>query len=235
MKVQVIGTGNVGTQFARIFRTDPISPRTLAGLTDDADLNIIAVSDSAVEELAKKLPRVDGVVVHTTGSVLMDVLKSIDCKGYGVLYPFQTISKQRPLEAKDIPLLIEACNPETERFLTNTAARFGFQQIQSADSKKRGIVHLTGTFACNFTNAMIAISQKILKETGIDEEIVNPLIAETFRKIKTIPAKEAQTGPAIRNDYPTMKKHEDLLEAMGLISEKDIYNVVSDYIMTEKT
>lgn len=234
MKVQVIGKGNVGTQFARIFGVKPIPPRTLEGLTDDADLYIIAVSDSAVEEVAKNLPKVDGVVVHTTGSVPMNVLKNIDCKGYGVLYPFQTISKKRPLDAKDIPLLIEACNPETEKFLANTAKKFGFQQIQQADSKKRGIVHLTGTFACNFTNAMIAISQKILREAGIEEAIVNPLIAETFEKIKAIPAKEAQTGPAIRKDYPTMQKHTVLLEAMGLNSEKDIYNVISDYIVNEK-
>lgn len=233
MKVQVIGKGNAGTQFARIFGAETIPPRTLEGLNDDADLYIIAVSDSAVEEVAKKLPKVKGTVVHTTGSVPMDALRHVDCKGYGVLYPFQTISKQRPLEAKDIPLLLEANNEETADFLKKTATECGFENVEMADSKKRGIVHLTGAFACNFTNAMIAISQKILNKADINREIVMPLIAETFEKIQTIPAKDAQTGPAIRKDYPTMRKHEALLEAMDMNLEKDIYKVISNYIMTE--
>lgn len=234
MKVQVIGRGNVGTQFARIFGVKPIPPKTLEGLDNDADLYIIAVSDSAVEEVAKNLPKVDGVVVHTTGSVPMDVLSQVDCKGYGVLYPFQTISKQRQLDAKDIPLLIEACNEETAGFISDIAQKHGFEKIQMADSKRRGIVHLTGTFACNFTNAMIAISQKILNEAGINEDVVNPLIAETFEKIKSIPARDAQTGPAIRKDYPTLRKHSALLDAMGMDSEREIYKVISDYIISEE-
>lgn len=234
MKVRVIGRGNVGTQFARIFGVEPIPPRTLEGLRDDADLYIIAVSDSAVEEVAKKLPKVAGIVVHTAGSVPMNVLKQIECGGAGVIYPFQTISKQRPLDAKDIPLLIEASDTETAEYIIDIVKKYGFEKIQLADSKRRGIVHLTGTFACNFTNAMISIGQKILEQAGIDKEILEPLIAETFEKAKGRPAKEVQTGPAIRKDYPTMLKHTGLLEAMGLKSEKDIYKVVSDYIMTEK-
>ncbi|MCM1490278.1 MAG: DUF2520 domain-containing protein [Muribaculum sp.] len=230
MKIQVIGRGNVGTQFSRIFGVDAIPSRTLEGLTDDADLYIISVSDSAVEEVAGKLPKVKGIVVHTTGSVPMSALKNVECKGYGVVYPFQTISKQRPLDAEEIPLLLEASDTATSDFLVNTAHEYGFDKIQMADSKKRGIVHLTGTFACNFTNAMIAISQKILSETGIDAAIVNPLIAETFEKIKKIPAKEAQTGPAIRKDSHTLEKHIALLNQIGMRKESHLYANISEYI-----
>ncbi|MDE5794055.1 MAG: hypothetical protein K2I08_04995, partial [Muribaculaceae bacterium] len=99
MKVEVIGTGNVGTQFSRIFDVSPISPRSLEGLQTDADLYIIAVSDTAVKEVADKLPATNGIVVHTTGSVPMEVLSDVACKGYGVIYPFQTISRTRPLSA----------------------------------------------------------------------------------------------------------------------------------------
>ena len=66
LKVAVIGTGNVGTQFARIFGTEPVSPRTLEGLPDDADIYVISVSDSAVKEVADRLPELSGIVVHTT-------------------------------------------------------------------------------------------------------------------------------------------------------------------------
>lgn len=232
MKIQVIGRGNVGTQFANIFGVSPTPPRTLEGLCNDADLYIIAVSDSAVEAVAKRLPKVNGIVVHTTGSVPIETLKQIDCKGYGVLYPFQTISKQRTLKASDIPLLVEANNPETAEAIVRIANEYGFNNIQMADSELRRRIHLTGTFACNFTNAMIAISQKLLDECGIRKSIVDPLIAETFEKIKTLPAKEAQTGPAIRKDYPTMEKHLALLKEMGMGKEAKIYSVISEYVAT---
>ncbi len=234
MKVEVIGRGNVGSQFARIFGVEAVPPRTLEGLRDDADLYVISVSDSAVEEVATKLLKVKGIVVHTTGSVAMDVLKNVDCKGYGVMYPFQTISKQKPLKAKDIPLLIEANNVETLDFLRSAAVSAGFDKIEEADSKKRGIVHLSAAFACNFTNAMVAIGDKILEEAGIEREILKPLIAETFEKLKSMPAKDAQTGPAIRKDYPTLSKHIKLLKDMGMPREEAIYQLMSDYISNER-
>ena len=176
MKVAVIGTGNVGTQFARIFDTVPISSRTLDGLPQDADLYILSVSDSVVREVADSLPELNGIVAHTTGSIPMDVLKDVRCKGYGVIYPFQTISKARILSPSSIPLLIEASDMETLDKIEKCAREYGFTKIEIADSEKRRKVHLCGAFACNFTNALIGISQKILSESGIDLSVINPLV-----------------------------------------------------------
>lgn len=230
-KVTVIGTGNVGTQFARIFDTVPFSSRSFEDLPTDSDIYIICVSDSAVEEVAARMPAVEGIVVHTTGSVPMAALCNIKCKGFGVLYPFQTISKNRPLLSSAIPLLIEGCDDITTEKIRNIAFQYGFTQVETADSEKRRKVHLCGVFACNFTNAMIAVSQKILDECGIDEKIINPLVGETIEKLKTLPAKCAQTGPAIRKDTATLDKHIELLQQLGMQAECGIYQCVSEYIM----
>lgn len=230
-KVIVIGRGNVGTQFARIFNTEALSSRDLSGLPADADLYIIAVSDAAVAEVASNMPEVDGIVVHTTGSVGMEVLKDVKCAGYGVMYPFQTISKMRPLPPTSIPLLIEGSTPAIAGKISEMASEYGFTHIEAADSEKRRKVHLCGTFACNFTNAMIGVSQKIMSDCGIDPAIINPLVAETVEKLKTIPAKDAQTGPAIRKDIATLDKHLSLLHELDMEKECYIYEVVSDYIM----
>lgn len=234
MKVAVIGTGNVGTQFARIFETVPIPSRTLDGLPFDADLYVISVSDSAVKEVADKLPELNGIVAHTTGSVPMDALAGVKCKGYGVIYPFQTISKRRPLPPSSIPLLTEACDRKTLEKIKECAREYGFTQIQDADSDKRRRVHLCGAFACNFTNALIGISQKILSESGIDSGIINPLVDETIGKLKCISATDAQTGPAARKDLSTLYSHKALLDSMGMKEESDIYDIISQYIMSQR-
>ncbi len=233
MKVAVIGKGNVGTQFGRIFGVVPISSRTLEGLPSDADLYIIAVSDSAVNSVAEKLPSLSGIVVHTTGSVPMEALSNVDCKGYGVIYPFQTISAKRPLSPDRIPLLLEASDENTLSALMDVASNAGFSDIALADSDKRRRVHLCGTFACNFTNALIGISQQILSDCGIDKDIIRPLVDETIEKLKTIPAKEAQTGPAIRKDLPTLNAHKELLRQLNMPKESEIYTLLSSYIMNQ--
>lgn len=233
MKVAVIGYGNVGTQFSRFFATVPISSRSLEGLPADADLYIIAVSDDAVKDVACRLPELNGIVVHTTGSVPMNVLSSVKCKGYGVMYPFQTISKLRQLSPDRIPLLLEASDINTFNIIRDAASEAGFSNIEFADSEKRRRIHLTGAFACNFTNAMISISQKILSESGISQSIIQPLVEETVEKLKTLPAKEAQTGPAVRKDISTLNSHLNLLSELNMSKEADIYKVVSDYIINQ--
>ncbi len=235
MKVAVVGRGNVGTQFASIFGVMPISSRTLEGLTDDADLYIISVSDSAVGEVAAKFPPVKGIVVHTTGSVPMEVLNQVECKGYGVMYPFQTISRQRHLSPDKIPLLLEASDAKIMEEIKTIAESSGFSNIAIADSEKRRRVHLTGTFACNFTNAMMAISQQILSDCGIDKDIIRPLVEETIEKLKNVPAKDAQTGPAVRKDLSTLNTHLELLKELGMGEEAKIYNAVSNYIISSHT
>lgn len=229
-KVEVIGRGNVGNTLARIFGVSPIAPRTLEGLSLNAELYIIAVSDTAVAETASRLPGLDGIIVHTTGSVGIDVLKNYGRNGYGVLYPFQTISGERGLKASDIPLLIEASNAETAAFIKRTAEEYGFDKIQEADSTKRRLIHLAGVFANNFSNAMIGISQDILEKNNIDRNIINPLIAETVEKVKNINAIQAQTGPASRKDKATIELHRQMLLSMGMQAEEEIYGKISELI-----
>ncbi|MDE6340989.1 MAG: DUF2520 domain-containing protein [Muribaculaceae bacterium] len=232
MKVAVIGKGKVGTQLARIFHTRPIDSRTLEGLDPDAGLIVIAVSDSAVKEVAGKLRCPASIVVHTSGSVPKDALRDVECRGYGVFYPFQTISKARDLTPDRIPLLLEAGDADTLRVLAETAAEYGFKNIAEADSATRGKIHLAGVFACNFSNALMAISRDILDKCRIDHGIINPLVEETIEKLKTVPPREAQTGPAVRKDFPTMERHTALLESLGMKREREIYDLISDYIIS---
>lgn len=233
-KVAVIGQGNVGSQMARIFETDPVSSRSLHGLASDADLYVIAVSDNAVADVASRLPVSKGIVVHTTGSVAMRVLENVECGGYGVLYPFQTISKARPLSPDKIPLMIEGSDDKTAEIIQKVAESYGFTHTMIADSDIRRRTHLAGTFVCNFTNALIGIGQKIFRECGIDPKIANPLVEETVEKLQHLPAAEAQTGPAIRGDETTLNKHRELLGDLGMDSEKKIYDLLSSYIMSQK-
>ena len=181
-----------------------------AGLAS-ADIYLIAVSDKAVREVSESLDFGNAVVAHTAGSVDMDRL-SEKIKHRGVFYPLQTFSAGQDIRLDDVPLLIEADGPETETELKRLAGTMS-SKVLTTTSAQRSQLHLAAVFANNFSNRMFAIGQELLREYGLAPDLLNPLIVETAAKaVRSPSAAAAQTGPARRNDTPTMEKHIGLLD-----------------------
>ncbi|MEJ2584922.1 MAG: DUF2520 domain-containing protein [Robiginitalea sp.] len=122
IRIVLLGNGNVAFHLHRALHTtggvelvqvvgrrpeafsdfDPeISRGILGEPVAEADVYVIAVSDSAVEEVAGTLRDKSGLVVHTSGARDLEALKGIARPG--VLYPLQTFSRERRLEFRDIP------------------------------------------------------------------------------------------------------------------------------------
>ena len=248
MKTVFIGAGNVATRLAiELHRHDfdiiQIYSRTLESasalsekvqalpVTDiesiipDADLYMFCVKDSVLEELIKQIPGNNGLWIHTAGSMPMDIFKNHTSK-YGVLYPFQTFSKNREIDWKNIPLFIEASGNNQLDLLTAIAGQLS-EKVQVVSSEKRKYIHLTGVFACNFTNHMYTLSNMMLDKAGLPLETALPLIEETCNKIHTLSPMEAQTGPAVRYDKNAIEKHLALIEDEQI---REIYKLISENI-----
>ena len=60
---------------------------------------------------------------------------------------------------------------------------------------------------------MVHVAQQLLKDQNLNQGLLDPLLEETFQKIIRVGAKEAQTGPAVRDDQETMKRHIELLKS----------------------
>ena len=80
-------------------------------------------------------------------------------------------------------------------------------KVYRIDSKQREIIHVSAVFANNFSNHMFSIADEICESNQIPFNILHPLINETVKKLSDLAPKEAQTGPAVRNDQETIKKH----------------------------
>ena len=170
----------------------------------DADLYIMCVSDSVISELTKNLPKLQGIVVHTSGSTSIKVLSGVS-DTYGVFYPFQTFTKGRDAELAQVPFCLEASNTKTYQILQQLVVSLKGTPVEM-DSKQRQILHLTGVFSCNFSNHMFAISQLLTQEYDLDFSLLAPLIRETVEKALKGNPIDSQTGPAIRGDSETLKK-----------------------------
>lgn len=231
LKITILGSGNVATQFATTFHAagatiaEVYSPnaahaKTLAkkvkanvvkSIADlsAADFILIAVKDDALTATVKALPAGKGIVVHTAGSVPMNVLQKFP--QHGVLYPLQTISKKRTLKTEQLPLCIEASDKKTLAKLKQIAQLIS-GKVRLLDSDQRRAAHLAAVFACNFTNHLYAIAGQLLEEKNLPFDLLRPLILETAEKVQQLSPSEAQTGPALRNDRSVMNKHLALLK-----------------------
>ena len=96
------------------------------------------------------------------------------------------------------------------------------------DGKQRKALHVSAVFVCNFTNHLYHIGSEICNENKIDFEILKPLILETANKIMTLSPKEAQTGPAKRQDTQTINSH---LQFLTDENQKEIYKLLTKSII----
>lgn len=174
----------------------------------EADVYIIAVSDNAIQEVSAQLPFENRLVVHTSGSA---DIENIDAKNRrGVFYPLQTFTKNKPVNFSEIPFCLETEFEEDFNDLENFAYQFS-DKTYKITSEQRKYIHISAVFVSNFTNHMFTIGNEICTENKIPFEIFKPLISETVNKLNFLDPIDAQTGPAVREDSNTIKKHLDLI------------------------
>lgn len=195
-------------------------------LNADAGILLFCVSDRAISDLLCRIELKKVMMIHTSGSVPADVFKGI-AKDYGVLYPLMTFSKDRAVNFRNIPVCIEGSTADSIAILEKMAGSIS-ERIERMNSEQRKILHLSGIFACNFSNHMYQLGQDFLSTGGMDFDLLKPLITETAAKVMEMDPASAQTGPASRNDAAIVRGHIDMLK--GHPELQKIYTFVSDSI-----
>ena len=177
---------------------------------ESTDIVIVAVPDHRLKSVLDNLKcRTGTIVVHTAGSMGLDIFPD-HIVNKGVFYPLQTFSKGRKVSFKDLPILIETIDNQSEKILASLAEAIG-GKVHYVDTDHRRMLHLAAVFVCNFTNHMLTGGKEVIVKAGLPFEILIPLIMETISKAIDIGPENSQTGPAVRNDQNTIEKHLELL------------------------
>jgi len=244
MQTVIIGSGNVAYHLAKAFTQKGIKVKQIFGRNatelskisealnipysntdlENADLYIIAVSDSAVEDVSELIKNENALVAHTSGSLPKEILRGHYRKAS--FYPLQTFSKTKNLDYSKIPFFIEAEDQIDEKLLFEIAAVIS-DNVEVSTYEKRKYIHLTAVFACNFVNHLFARAKEISDSQDLDFNSFIPLINETVEKIQHIDPKSAQTGPAVRGDERVLKLHQELIKNE---EQLNIYNTLNESI-----
>ena len=181
-------------------RLNAVPTDDLETITNDADLYIIALKDSVLDEVIGKIcpNRSEKLFVHTAGSMPIDVFRG-RTERYGVLYPMQTFSKTRIVDFRNIPVFVEANSISTMQTIIGVAQSVS-DNVQELSSADRRHLHLAAVWACNYVNHCYDLAAEVLQKVGLPFDVMLPLTDETARKVHELSPREAQTGPAIRYD-----------------------------------
>ncbi len=249
MRIVIIGSGNVATVLGRLLKQYDheivqVVSRNVehakkladelgcdfadyeATINKDAEIYIVSVIDAALYELNKSLQLGNKLVLHTAGSVPLDVLKDISVN-YGVLYPLQSLRKEIHYQ-NNIPFLIDGNTGETQTLVEDFARTFS-SNITKANDEERLKLHVAAVIVSNFTNHLYALTEEFCAREKIDFKLLLPLIKETAERMDSISPSEVQTGPAARKDVFTLDKHLRLLTTHPKL--KYIYLKLTESIM----
>lgn len=249
ISITLIGTGNVSWHLCGALQKTNYQIKAIAGRNTtqlntfretfqiptcsieelpESDIVLIAVSDNAIEHIARQLKNPNAIIAHTSGAMDLEVLP---VKNKGVFYPFQTFTKEKALQMERIPFFIEGSSPLVFDTLTQLAQQIS-GNVFPLDTQKRELLHLAGVYANNFVNYLFLEAERFLEKGHLPREVLYPLIEETVDKMKQIGPKNAQTGPAVRNDALTLSRHLNTLANHP--DQMELYKLISRLIQSNQ-
>ncbi len=231
MHVIIVGSGNVafnlaqlihkaGHHISHVVSRNSTSGQAIAALVHGAHIidvthmpitaqvYIIAVKDNAIQHIVDAMPAVTGIVVHTSGTVPIQVLLTSSTQ-YGLLYPLQSLLYGN-LTIPHIPLVIHANTLAVQDALWAFANTIS-HTVQCLPPQVLPHIHIAAVLVNNFTNHLYTLAYTYCVSKQLNFDLLLPLIQETTNRLLTYTPAQAQTGPAIRHDEATITKHEAML------------------------
>ena len=225
-RILQIFSRNASDASALAYEWDTESTNYISMINKNADVYIIAVTDSAIEKVIADLRLPGKVVAHTAASVPREILKNVS-PHHGVFYPLQSMRKEIS-GLPEVPIFVDGADEIAKAALTRLAATISPQNTETAGNDQRMKIHVAAVMLNNFVNHFYKLLEDFCQREGIDFRQLIPLIVETAKRLEKASPASVQTGPAIRGDLGTIDQHLALLERHPEL--KKIYELVTQSI-----
>ena len=254
-EIVIIGAGNVATHLAQAlhqagfkvsqvwsrhaasaaFVADKVGAQAILSLNEiqpQAAVYLFSVNDDSYEEILNQLPTLNGAAIHTSGTLSSTIFAPFFSE-FGVWYPVQTFSKDKPINISSIPFVIQTSSEKLLLQMSAMTLKLG-AKFYILDDYQRKNLHISAVMANNFANHLWKLSFDFLDKNGISSEILHPLLKESLEKAIAIGPEKAQTGPAVRGDEALVNHHLDTLKSSDEPHLAAIYKLLSESIMNSK-
>lgn len=246
----IIGSGNVGSQLAKLFYKKGITIDAIYNKNQDSGISLAKAVKSSFVADKKNIPNHSSIyllalkddhyfeelngmdlaqklLIHTSGSLESERLNPFS-KRWGCLYPMQTLTKNDVVDWDTVAFYVEASNKEDENIMGSLCEKLGLN-YSKINSEQRRKLHISAVATNNFTYHLLSTVKSFCEENELNYEdlkyLVQKSIDNTFQKDAFV----MQTGPASRKDLKLVEHHLNLLENNSNL--KEIYELFTKQIL----
>jgi len=179
-----------------------------------AKIVFITTPDDVIGEVCENIPwRRDQAAIHCAGVLPLTVLRAAAAAGAatGALHPMQTFSGPGLGDAfRGVTFAVEADDRDLREWLSHVARSLGGEPFDIA-SEHRDAYHASAVMACGLAAGLTGLAADMWTGFGQDREqglrALLPLIRATAAAIERRGIPAALTGPYVRGDVATVKRH----------------------------
>jgi predicted short-subunit dehydrogenase-like oxidoreductase (DUF2520 family) len=192
----------------------------------DAEVVWFCVPDGEVAGAARSLAGNDWkgkVALHSSGALTSDELAALRERGAAVAsaHPLMTFVRGSQPALAGVPFAVEGDRAAVGAVRVIITELRG--QVFPIRKREKGAYHAWGTFASPLLTALLATTEHVAAAAGVKAAAARrrmlPIIAQTIANYAALGAAGAFSGPLVRGDADTVRKHLRALRAVPAARE----------------
>lgn len=203
----------------------------------DSDLFWLCVPDSQIRETSRRLATQRSwkgiVVLHSSGALASDEAQALRAMGAAVAsaHPLMTFVGSSQPTFSGVPFAIEG-DASAVRLAQRVLRGLG-AQVCPIRKRDKAAYHAWGTFASPLLTALLATTERVAGLAGVSPKDARkrmiPILQRTLANYAAFGAPDAFSGPIIRGDVETVKRH--LRALRGAPLERNVYVALAQAAM----
>lgn len=195
----------------------------------DTDIVWLTVPDDAIAEVTAQLaasqPWKSKIVFHSSGALTSEELAPIWDKGAlaASVHPLMTFVAGKKPTWRGVSFAIEG-DDDAVRVAHQIATDLGGRPFE-IEPRSKVLYHAFGAFASPLVIALMSAMEQVAEAAGIPhekaKEMMQPLLGETLNNYLRTDAASAFSGPLVRGDVHTIRKH--LAALKGIPHAREVY------------
>jgi predicted short-subunit dehydrogenase-like oxidoreductase (DUF2520 family) len=212
--VNVIGRGRVGSALAA-----RLEERGVELCEDGAEITLLCVPDTAIQDVAQGLPPGHDWIGHVSGATPLSALDPHERRFS--LHPLQTFTRARGPEQLDGAwAAVTAETDEARGQALELASALGLEPFELDDVDKP-LYHAGASMASNYLVTLHEAAAGLVAAAGVPPEALEPLMRRTIDNDFEL------TGPIERGDWETVEAHREAIRKARPDLE-ELYDVLAE-------
>ena len=197
-----------------VLNAEDVKARVLWLCVPDSEIAPVALS------LAERFQAKGKIVFHSSGALGSETLEPLRKKGAAVasVHPLMTfVQGSRPsLAGVSFAIEGDAAAARAARRIV----RYLGGESHAIRRKEKNAYHAWGTFASPLLTALLATTEQVAGLAGVTKKAARqrmlPILLQTVRNYGTFGAAAGFSGPIVRGDVETMRRHLEVLRTAGV-------------------